>query len=77
MKPKRKFILVSITLSSDSKGQLDAICDQRGLLGRLIDWFSALDRTEQSIIMGQVEAADTKALADILLKRKATSSGRA
>ena len=71
---KKRINIVSINLSPESKNQLDAVCDQRGmtiksLLGRLVGWFSERDQTEQAIIMGQVEAADTKALADILLKR--------
>ena len=40
----------------------------KSLLGRLIVWFVERDRTEQSIILRQVEAQDTQGLAEILVK---------
>ena len=74
-KPRKHIIIVSLDLSPDGKQQLDAVCDQRGmtiksLLGRLIAWFSELDKTQQSVLLGQVEGADRKLLADLLAKRK-------
>ena len=75
MKQARKRInIVSINLSPESKGQLDAVCGHRGmtiksLLGRLVSWFAERDQTEQSIILGQVEDRDAQSLTDILLKR--------
>jgi len=40
------------------------------LLGRLIAWFEELDRTEQSIVLGQVETADMRSLAELVLERR-------
>jgi hypothetical protein len=42
------------------------------LLGRLIEWFVDLDKTEQSIVLGLVEEADTKGLAEMVLARRRT-----
>jgi hypothetical protein len=54
------------------------------LLGRLIEWFVDLDKTEQSIVLGLVEEEDIKGLAEMVLtrrsvekpKRKAARKGR-
>lgn len=67
--------IVSVHLSPEAKGDLDRVCDYRGmtiksLLGRLITWFVALDRTEQSIVLGQVEQADIKDLAELITRRR-------
>ena len=72
---KKKPNIVSVHLSPEGKAMLDNVCDMRGmtiksLLGRLIEWFVTLDKTEQSIVMGQVEATDVKSLADMLAKRR-------
>ncbi len=77
-KLKQRPNIVSVHLSSEAKANLDAVCAQRGmtiktLLGRLIEWFVELDRTEQSIVLGQVEPDDFKTLAQIILSRKATN----
>jgi hypothetical protein len=39
------------------------------LLGRLIEWFVDLDKTEQSIVLGLVEEEDVKGLAEMVLTR--------
>jgi hypothetical protein len=67
--------IVSVQLSPEGKQQLDDVCDMRGmtiksLLGRLIEWFVSLDRTEQSIVLKQVETSDIRSLADLLARRR-------
>jgi len=69
-------IIVSVQLSPESKAQLDYACEQRGmtiktLLGRLIGWFVSIDKTEQSIVLQQVEDHDIKSLAEMVIHRKA------
>ena len=71
---KQRPNIVSVHLSPEAKGKLDDVCEKRGmsikmLLGRLIVWFVELDRTEQSIVLGQVEDQDVKHLAELLLTR--------
>ena len=73
-KTRKRPNIVSVHLSPEAKQQLDDVCDRRGmtiktLLGRLICWFVELDRTEQSIVLKQVEDADIKTLASMLLTR--------
>lgn len=68
---KKKPNIVSVHLSPEAKIALDNACEQRGmtiksLLGRLIEWFNQLNKTEQSIVLGQVEQSDVKALAELL-----------
>ena len=47
------------------------------IVGRLISWFVELDRTEQSIVLGQVEEADVCDLAELLKSRgRKTASAR-
>ncbi len=75
MKTKKRPSIVSVHLSSESKEQLNAVCAERGmtiklLLGRLIAWFVELDRTEQSIVLGQVEPDDMRSLAELVLERR-------
>ncbi len=72
---KKKPNIVSVHLSPEAKAALDHACAERGmtiksLLGRLIDWFNSMNKTEQSIILGQVEESDIEALADLILKRR-------
>jgi hypothetical protein len=74
MNERKRPNIVSVHLSPEAKANLDDVCAKRGmsikmLLGRLITWFVALDRTEQSIVLGQVEDADVKSLAAMLLHR--------
>lgn len=74
--------IVSVHLSPEAKDDLDRVCDYRGmtiksLLGRLITWFVDLDRTEQSIVLRQVEQSDVKELADLIAKRRSTGKGGA
>ena len=71
---KQRPDIVSVHLSPEAKASLDQVCHKRGmsikmLLGRLITWFVDLDRTEQSIVLGQVEDTDVKRLAEMLLHR--------
>lgn len=68
-------IIVSVQLAAEAKAQLDFACDQRGmtiktLLGRLIQWFVSIDKTEQSIVLNQVEDVDMKSLAELVLDRR-------
>jgi hypothetical protein len=46
------------------------------LLGRLLSWFVDLDRTEQSIILGQVEDQDVIGLSEMITRRKETRGKR-
>jgi hypothetical protein len=67
--------IFSVHLSPQSKAKLDTVCEARGmtikaLLGRLIEWFVSLDRTEQSIVLGQVEPGDMRALARLIARRR-------
>jgi hypothetical protein len=69
-KDKKRPDIVSVHLSPESEEKLDGVCGMRGmtikmLLGRLIAWFVELDKTEQSVILGQVEGGDVK---DLLIK---------
>jgi len=41
----------------------------KALLGRLIGWFVTLHRTEQAIVLGQVEARHVRTLADLIGRR--------
>jgi hypothetical protein len=81
---KQRPNIVSVQLSPEAKARLDQVCAKRGmsiktLLGRLICWFVELDRTEQSIVLGQVEAADVRNLAQMIAQRsgKPKGAGRA
>jgi len=76
-KDKQRPDIVSVHLSPESKQRLDEVCFKRGmtikrLLGRLIEWFVELDKTEQSIVLGLVEDEDIKGLADMVIKRQTT-----
>ena len=44
------------------------------LLGRLITWFVELDKTEQSIVLGQVEDSDVKSLSELVSRRQRDAS---
>jgi hypothetical protein len=72
---KKKPDIVSVHLAPESKAALDHACQERGmtikaLLGRLIEWFNSIDKTEQSIVLGQVEQSDVRALAGLLARRR-------
>ena len=72
---KLKPDIVSVHLSPEAKARLDEVCFRRGmtikrLLGRLIEWFVDLDKTEQSIVLGLVEDEDVKGLAQMGLTRR-------
>jgi len=72
---KKRPNIVSVHLSPESKAALDQVCADRGmtiksLLGRLIDWFNTMDKTEQSIILGQIEPTDARHLAELLMQRR-------
>lgn len=74
-KEKQRPDIVSVHLSPESKQRLDDVCFKRGmtikrLLGRLIEWFVDLDKTEQSIVLGLVEEADIKGLAEMVITRQ-------
>jgi hypothetical protein len=67
--------IVSVHMLPESKRQLDQVCDHRGmtiktLLGRLIMWFVELDKTEQSIVLGQVELSDFPTLITHISRRR-------
>ncbi len=72
---KKKPDIVSVHLAPESKAALDHACKDRGmtiksLLGRLIEWFNSINKTEQSIVLGQVEQSDVRALAELLVRRR-------
>ncbi|HUU96692.1 MAG TPA: hypothetical protein VM487_13215 [Phycisphaerae bacterium] len=74
--------IVSVQLSPQGKAKLDKACADRGmtiksLLGRLIGWFVTLDRTEQSIVLGQLEEADVTSVAGLIQRRSAKKGGAA
>jgi hypothetical protein len=82
---KKRPDIVSVHLSQESKTRLDGVCHARGmtikrLLGRLIEWFVELDKTEQSIVLGLVEETDMKRLAEMVITRQnaaqASKAGR-
>ena len=80
VKQKQRPNIVSVHLSPEGKKDLDWVCENRGmtiktLLGRLITWFVDLDKTEQSIVLGQVEASDVKNLAELVSRRRREASG--
>ena len=71
---KKRPTIVSVYLTPQTKAKLDKVCADRGMtikssLGRLIDCFVALDRTEQTIVLGQVEARHVRTLADLIGRR--------
>ena len=75
MVQKKRPDIVSVHLSPEAKGDLDKACTTRGmtiksLLGRLVGWFVDLDKTEQSIVLGQIEASDVTKVADIVGHRR-------
>jgi hypothetical protein len=84
LKQRKRQNIVSVQLSEEAKNDLDNVSDARGmtikmLMGKLIGWFVSLDRTEQSIVLGQVETQDIKSLAQLVIDRQAklasTTSG--
>ena len=71
---KKRPNIVSIQLSPEGKAALDKAREARGmtiksLLGRLLDWFVGLDKTEQAIVLGQVEDRDVTGVADLVRRR--------
>lgn len=77
-KTRKKPNIVSVHLSPESKQALDDVCEQRGmtiksLLGRLIVWFVERDKTEQSIVLQQVEDDDVDGLAEMVIRRRGKS----
>lgn len=82
MAQKKVINIVSVQLRPEAKQELDSVCDERGmtiksLLGRLIGWFVVLDRTEQAIVLGQVEMDDMQSLAHLVISRNANAAGGA
>jgi hypothetical protein len=81
MSQRKRPDIVSMHLSDEAKSMLDQICETRGmtiksLLGRLIVWFNQLDRTEQSIVLGQVEPNDIRKLAEMVIERNDSRARR-
>ncbi len=79
---KKRPDIVSINLSPQAKKQLDRVSEHRGmsikrLLGQLITWFVDLDRTEQSVVLGQVEDKDVIGLSELIARRKSKPMKRA
>ena len=75
MKQKKRPNIVSVHLSPDAKGDVDKVCADRGvtiksLLGQLVVWFTGLDKTEQSIVLGQLDAADITDVAGMIRHRR-------
>ena len=78
---KKRPDIVSMNVSPEAKRQLDRVSEQRGMsikmfLGRLIEWFVDLDRTEQSVVLGQVEDRDVIGLSEMIARRKRTRGKR-
>jgi hypothetical protein len=78
---KKKPNIVSVHLAPEAKAALDQACQERGmtiksLLGRLIEWFNSMNRTEQSIVLGQVEQADVQAITQLLASRHGKNAAR-
>ncbi len=78
---KKRPNIVSVHLSPQGKAALDKACNDRGmtiksLLSRLITWFVTLDRTEQAIVLGQVEVRHVRTLADLIGRRGRSARGR-
>ena len=74
-KQRKRPDIVSFSMTPDDKAKVDKACTNRGmtmkaLLGRLVSWFVTLDRTEQSIVLGQVEARHVRTLADLIGRRR-------
>ncbi len=74
-KQKKRPTIVSVQLTPQGKAKLDKVCADRGmtikaLLCRLLDRFVALDRTEQAIVLGQVEAKHVRTLTDLIGRRR-------
>jgi hypothetical protein len=72
---KKRPNIVSVLLSPEAKAHLDRVCEHRGmsikrLLGQLILWFVALDKTEQSVVLQQVEDVDVSDLLEMIGRRK-------
>jgi hypothetical protein len=70
----KKPVIVSVDMPPKDKQALDRICDIRGMtiksvLGRLIDWFGALDKTDQAVILGQIETRDIKGLSRVNMNK--------
>jgi len=79
---KKRPDIVSVNLSPEAKRRLDRVCGHRGmsikrLLGQLITWFVDLDRTEQSVVLGQVEDQDVIGLSEMIARRKQAGGKRA
>lgn len=75
---KKRPDIVSMHLSPEAKAKLNQVCASRGmsikmLLGRLLSWFVDLDKTEQSVLLGQVEDKDVIGLAEMIARRKQRS----
>jgi hypothetical protein len=73
--------IVSIQLAPEGKTRLDNVCDARGMtiksiLGRLIEWFVELDRTEQSIVLGQLSDVDVRSVSELIRRRKGIAPPR-
>jgi len=78
---KKRPTIVSVQLTPQGKAKLDKVCADRGMtikavLCRLLDCFVALDRTEQAIVLGQVEARHVRTLADLIGRRGRSARGR-
>jgi hypothetical protein len=79
---KKRPDIVSMHLSPEARARLNQVCASRGMtikmfLGRLLTWFVDLDRTEQSVVLGQVEDRDVMGLSEMIARRKQTSRKRA
>ncbi len=73
-KQRKRPNIISVYMTPQTKAKLNKVCADRGmtiksLLGRLLDSFVALDRTEQAIVLGQVEARHVRTLADLIGRR--------
>jgi regulator of extracellular matrix RemA (YlzA/DUF370 family) len=70
-KQKRRINIVSVHMTPQTRAKLNKACADRGMtikavLGRLMECFVTMDRTEQAMVLGQVEARDVRGLADLI-----------
>jgi len=74
-KQKKRPNIVTFSMTADDKAKFDGACAGRGmtikaLLNRLVSWFVTLDRTGQSVVLGQVEPSDVTTLAGLIGRRR-------
>ena len=66
--------IVSAELSSAAKRSLDSVASEHGMkhkvmLGRVVEWFAALSKTERAWVLQQTAEADEWGIAALILAR--------